>query len=165
MLLVRSVFLLLAFAPVLPAASKKRENPVQLGKEIRSKKKTVRLALDPSVNSYLSFRSASNIANLSLSPWTYIDSVNSSRFPEKILQANCSTSGCLNLQGGGEDATLEAKPIKYQVLVLYRILKERKNKKPGKKAKKVRKKYVFMLGTEEITVGCTCVRPSVIPQQ
>lgn len=162
MLLGTRIFLLLGFTSVLPTASKRRMLSVQLGQEIRPGRKTVKLALDPSVNSYLSFRSPSNIANLSLSPWTYIDSINSSRLPEKILQANCSTSGCLNIQGGGEDATLEAKPIKYQVLVLYRTLKERKNKKPGKKAKK--NKYVLMLGTEEITVGCTCVRPRVIPQ-
>ncbi|MEQ2314877.1 hypothetical protein AMECASPLE_016453 [Ameca splendens] len=162
MLLVTRVFLLLSFASVLPAASKKRLVSVQLGKELRPRRQTVKLTLNPSVNSYLSFRSASNIGNLSLSPWTYIDSFNPFRLPEKILQANCSTTGCLNLQDGGEDATLEAKPIKYQVLVLYRTRKERKNKKPVKKAKK---KYVFMLGTEEITVGCTCVRPSVIPQQ
>ncbi|XP_012707333.2 interleukin-17F-like [Fundulus heteroclitus] len=162
MLLVTRVFLLLGFASVLPAAGKKRLVPLQLGQDISPRGKTVKLVLDPSVNSYLSFRSASNVADLSLSPWTYIDSFNSSRLPERISQANCSTSGCLNIHGGGEDLTLEAKPIKYQVLVLYRSRKERKNKKAGKKAKK---KYVFLLGTEEITVGCTCVRPSVVPQQ
>ncbi|MEQ2248465.1 hypothetical protein ILYODFUR_019379 [Ilyodon furcidens] len=123
MLLVTRVFLLLGFASVLPAASKKRVVSVQLGKELRPRRQTVKLTLDPSVNSYLSLRSASNIGNLSLSPWTYIDSFNPFRLPKKILQANCSTSGCLNLQDGGEDATLEAKPIKYQVLVLYRVIR------------------------------------------
>ncbi|XP_032441388.1 interleukin 17a/f3 [Xiphophorus hellerii] len=157
MLLTRA-FLLLGFVSVIPVASKKRIISVQ---QIRPRSKTMQLALDPSVKSYLSHTSASNIANLSLSPWTYIDSFNSSRLPQKILQANCSTFGCLNLQGRGEDATLQVKPIKYQVLVLYRTLKKRKNNKKGKK----QNKYIFMLGTEEITVGCTCVRPTVIPQE
>ncbi|XP_023203656.1 interleukin-17F-like [Xiphophorus maculatus] len=157
MLLTRA-FLLLGFVSVIPVASKKRIISVQ---QIRPRSKTMQLALDPSVKSYLSHTSASNIANLSLSPWTYIDSYNSSRLPQKILQANCSTFGCLNLQGRGEDATLQVKPIKYQVLVLYRTLKKRNNNKKGKK----QNKYIFMLGTEEITVGCTCVRPTVIPQE
>ncbi|XP_014829438.1 PREDICTED: interleukin-17F-like [Poecilia mexicana] len=156
MLLTR-VFLLLGFVSVIPVASKKRIISVQ---ELRPRSKTMKLVLDSSVKSYLSHSYASNIANLSLSPWTYIDTYNSSRLPQKILQANCSTSGCLNLQGRGEDATLEAKPIKYEVLVLYRTLKKKNNKK-GKK----QNKYIFMLGTEEITVGCTCVRPTVIPQE
>ncbi|XP_015247365.1 PREDICTED: interleukin-17F-like [Cyprinodon variegatus] len=160
MLMVVRVFLLLGFASVLLAAGKKRL--ISLEQKVRPKGRNVKLALDPSAYSYLSIRSDSSIANLSLSPWTYIDSVNPHRFPERILQANCSTSGCLNLYRGDEDLSLEAKPIKYQVLVLYRTLKEKKNKKPGKKAKK---KYVFKLGTEEITVGCTCVRPNVIPQE
>ncbi|XP_008396384.1 interleukin 17a/f3 [Poecilia reticulata] len=156
MLLTR-VFLLLGFVSVIPVASKTQIISVQ---ELRPRGKTMQLALDSSVKSYLSHSSASNIANLSLSPWTYIDTYNSSRLPQKILQANCSTSGCLNLQGRGEDASLEAKPIKYQVLVLYRTLKKKNNKKGKKK-----NKYIFMLGTEEITVGCTCVRPTVIPQE
>ncbi|XP_014883873.1 interleukin 17a/f3 [Poecilia latipinna] len=156
MLLTR-IFLLLGFVSVIPVASKKRIISVQ---ELSPRGKTMQLVLDSSVKSYPSHSYASNIANLSLSPWTYIDTYNSSRLPQKILQANCSTSGCLNLQGRGEDATLEAKPIKYQVLVLYRTLKKKNNNK-GKK----QNKYIFMLGTEEITVGCTCVRPTVIPQE
>uniref|UniRef100_A0A3B5LSY4 Interleukin 17a/f3 n=1 Tax=Xiphophorus couchianus TaxID=32473 RepID=A0A3B5LSY4_9TELE len=151
-------FLLLGFVSVIPVASKKRIISVH---QIRPRSKTMQLALDPSVKSYLSHTSASNIANLSLSPWTYIDSYNSSRLPQKILQANCSTFGCLNLQGRGEDATLQVKPIKYQVLVLYRVEEKQNNNKKGKK----QNKYIFMLGTEEITVGCTCVRPTVIPQE
>ncbi|XP_054900076.1 interleukin 17a/f3 isoform X1 [Poeciliopsis prolifica] len=157
-MLMTGVFLLLGFVWVIPVASKNRIISVQ---QLSPRGKTLQLALDSSVKSYLSHSSASNIANLSLSPWTYIDSFNSSRLPQRILQANCSTSSCLNLQGRGDDATLQVKPIKYQVLVLYRALKKRKINKKGKK----KNKYIFMLGTEEITVGCTCVRPTVIPQE
>ncbi|XP_054900077.1 interleukin 17a/f3 isoform X2 [Poeciliopsis prolifica] len=146
-MLMTGVFLLLGFVWVIPVASKNRIISVQ---QLSPRGKTLQLALDSSVKSYLSHSSASNIANLSLSPWTYM-----------ILQANCSTSSCLNLQGRGDDATLQVKPIKYQVLVLYRALKKRKINKKGKK----KNKYIFMLGTEEITVGCTCVRPTVIPQE
>ena len=48
------------------------------------------------------------------------DSYVESRVPRRISHAQCLTSGCLSLQGGGEDADLEAKPIHYQVLVLHR---------------------------------------------
>lgn len=66
------IFILLGFTSVLPTASKRRMLSVELVQAIRPGRKTMKLALDPSVNSYLSFRSSSNIANLSLSPWTYM---------------------------------------------------------------------------------------------
>uniref|UniRef100_A0A8D2ZNY1 Interleukin-17F-like n=1 Tax=Scophthalmus maximus TaxID=52904 RepID=A0A8D2ZNY1_SCOMX len=118
------------------------------------KGKPVRLVLDPSARPEIS-AFASAVANMSLSPWTYRDSCVESRLPRRISHAQCLTSGCLSLQGGGEDASLEAKPIHYQVLVLHR-----RNKRRGRKA---RQRYDFRLGTEVITVGCTCVRPSVVP--
>ncbi|XP_075940917.1 interleukin 17a/f3 [Anarhichas minor] len=118
---------------------------------------SVRLVLDPSVPPQFG-RSASTIANMSLSPWTYRESCVESRLPRRIFHAVCLTSGCLSLQGGGENAALEAKPIYHQVLVLHKIPKQR----PGNRR---RKWYGFRLGTEVITVGCTCVRPSVVPQQ
>lgn len=43
-----------------------------------------------------------------------------------------------------------------------RVPKQRLNTKGGRKA---RKTYDFRLGTKMISVGCTCVRPSVLPQQ
>uniref|UniRef100_A0A3Q2X026 Interleukin-17F-like n=1 Tax=Haplochromis burtoni TaxID=8153 RepID=A0A3Q2X026_HAPBU len=87
------------------------------------------------------------------------DSSVDSRLPKHISNAQCLTTGCLSPQGGGEDRGLEAKPIKYEVLVLHRVLKPSK-----KKGRKARKQYIFTLGTEVITAGCTCVRPTVIPQ-
>ncbi|XP_070705894.1 interleukin 17a/f3 [Pempheris klunzingeri] len=124
--------------------------------------KTVRLVLDPSVQRQIAATSASTIANMSLSPWTYSNSYVASRLPARLSRAQCLTSGCLSLQGGGEDASLMAKPIYYQVLVLHRVQRQKHSKKGRKKP---RTKYDFRLGTEVIAVGCTCVRPSVVPQQ
>uniref|UniRef100_A0A8D3BNT7 Interleukin-17F-like n=1 Tax=Scophthalmus maximus TaxID=52904 RepID=A0A8D3BNT7_SCOMX len=123
---------------------------VKFGSGAGPKGKPVRLVLDPSARPEIS-AFASAVANMSLSPWTYRDSCVESRLPRRISHAQCLTSGCLSLQGGGEDASLEAKPIHYQVLVLHR------------RGRKARQRYDFRLGTEVITVGCTCVRPSVVP--
>ncbi|XP_017287889.1 interleukin 17a/f3 [Kryptolebias marmoratus] len=154
MLLVMRVLLLLGLVSLLNAR-RSRTVSVQ-GGGLRGR--AVRLVLDHSVKSYLYIQSASSLANTSLSPWTYTNSIDLSRFPERISQAKCQTSGCLGLQGN-EDLTLQAKPIKYQVLVLRRVPRKTAAKKRGKK------KYDYVLGTEVITVGCTCVRPGVVPQQ
>ncbi|KAK2856544.1 hypothetical protein Q5P01_005279 [Channa striata] len=161
MLLVLRVLLVVGLATPLHAARRDQAVSVKLGNGTGLRGKTVRLVLDPSVQSHISSRSASSIANMSLSPWTYRESCVTSRLPMRISQAKCLTTGCLSLQGGGEDAALEAKPIQYQVLVLHRVPRQRPNNKRGRKGKK----YDFRLGMEVITVGCTCVRPSVIPQR
>uniref|UniRef100_A0A8C3ALW0 Interleukin 17a/f1 n=1 Tax=Cyclopterus lumpus TaxID=8103 RepID=A0A8C3ALW0_CYCLU len=126
------------------------------GQGARLRGASVRLDLDPSVMPQIG-RAASTIANMSLSPWTYRESRVESRLPRQIFHAVCLTSGCLSLQGGAENAGLEAKPIYHQVLVLHKISKQR----PGTRR---RKWYSLRLGTEVISVGCTCVRPSVVPQ-
>ncbi|XP_044185522.1 interleukin 17a/f3 [Thunnus albacares] len=153
--------LVLGLASLLHAARKNQEVTVKLGWGTGLKGKTVRLILDSSVQPQIASTSPSSIANMSLSPWTFKDSDVASRLPRRIPQAQCLTSGCLSFQGGGEDAALEAKPIYYQVLVLHRVPRQRQKNKRGKKAKK----YDLRLGTEVISVGCTCVRPIVIPQQ
>ncbi|XP_068433659.1 interleukin 17a/f3 [Clinocottus analis] len=117
---------------------------------------SVRLVLDPSVTPQIGSATAA-VANMSLSPWTYRESRVESRLPRQIFHAVCLSSGCLSLQGGGENLALQAKPIYHQVLVLHRISKQR----PGPKR---RKRYSFRLGTEVISVGCTCVRPGVVLQ-
>ncbi|XP_070843856.1 interleukin 17a/f3 [Chaetodon trifascialis] len=150
--------LVLGLATLLHATRKCQAVSVQLDQGTSLQGRTVRLVLDPSVRSQIASMSASTIANMSLSPWTYRESCVASRLPRQIAHAQCLTSGCLSLQGGGEDAALVAKPIKYQVLVLHRVPRQRHNNKRGRK-------YHFRLATEVITVGCTCVRPSVIPQQ
>ncbi|XP_069014778.1 interleukin 17a/f3 isoform X1 [Embiotoca jacksoni] len=141
----------------LPHATKKGQTgSLKLESRIGLKGKSLKLVLDPSVLMHFASKSDSTIANMSLSPWTYRDSSVASRVPRRITQAQCLTSGCLSLQGGGEDSALQAKPIYYEVLVLHRVL--RRNRK-GKKT------YNFRLDSEVIAVGCTCVRPSIIVQQ
>nr|ALV83412.1 interleukin 17A/F3 [Miichthys miiuy] len=158
MQLVLKSLLLLVLATLLHA-TKGRMVSVKLGRRNKLKDKTVRLILDSSVSLQMTSPPASTIANMSLSPWTYRESCMESRFPRQIAHAQCLTAGCLSLQGGREeDASLVAKPIYYQVLVLHRI--PRHNNKGGWK----RRKYDFRLGMEVVTVGCTCVRPSVVPQ-
>nr|UOV22698.1 interleukin 17F2 [Oostethus manadensis] len=117
---------------------------------------SVRLVLDPQVHQMVT-TSLPDIANISLSPWTYRESCVASRVPRVLSNARCLTSGCLSHPGSEEDAALQVKPIKYQVLVLYRDGSQRQNDNSRKK-KKRRNKYKFRLGTEVITVGCTCVR-------
>lgn len=48
------------------------------------------------------------------------ESCEPARLPQQMSHAQCLTSGCLSLQGGAEDAALEAQPIYYQALVLHR---------------------------------------------
>ncbi|AWP19687.1 putative interleukin-17F-like [Scophthalmus maximus] len=125
MLLLSRALLLLGLA----ALSHGRRNgngngvSVKFGSGAGPKGKPVRLVLDPSARPEIS-AFASAVANMSLSPWTYRDSCVESRLPRRISHAQCLTSGCLSLQGGGEDASLEAKPIHYQVLVLHRTRME-----------------------------------------
>nr|UIR15478.1 interleukin 17F3 [Pagrus major] len=159
MQLVLRALLVLGLATLLHATRKGQTVSVKLGRGTGLKGRTVRLHLDPSVHVQIGGVSTSDIASMSLSPWTYRESFVPSRLPQKISQAQCLTSGCLSLQGGGEDAALEAKPIYYQGLVLHRV--PRLGNRGGRKA---RKKYTFLLGTEMIAVGCTCVRPSVVQQ-
>ncbi|KAM6992585.1 interleukin 17a/f3 [Tautogolabrus adspersus] len=160
MQLVFRAVLVLSLVMLLNATRKSKS--VNLRQRTRLKGKTVRLVLYPSVLSHITSVSASTIANMSLSPWTYRDSFDSSRLPMRISHAECLTSSCLSLQGRGEDAALMAKPIFHQVLVLHRVQRQRPNMKRGKKTKK---RYDFRLGTEEIAVGCTCVRPTVLQQE
>lgn len=163
MQLVVRVLLVLSLAMLLHATTTKiKVVRVKLDQGPGLKGRTVKMILDPSVQPEFISTSDSTTANMSLSPWTYWESHNDSRMPSRISQAQCLTSHCLSLQGGGEDAALQAKPIQYQVLVLYKVKRSRPNKEGRRKA---RKQNIFRLGTEVITVGCTCVRPSVIPQQ
>ncbi|XP_054617843.1 interleukin 17a/f3 [Dunckerocampus dactyliophorus] len=121
---------------------------------------SVRLVLDPLVRQMVT-TPLPDIANISLSPWTYRESSVASRVPRVLSNAHCLTSGCLSHPGGEEDAALRVKPIKYQVLVLHRVPSQRQNNNSRKKKRRRRNKYEFRLETEVITVGCTCVRSIV----
>ncbi|XP_058469937.1 interleukin 17a/f3 [Solea solea] len=158
MLLLLRAVLLLGLVALLHADRNGKIVSVKLGQGIRRRSKTVRLKLDASVHPQ-TFHSP--IASMSVTPWTYRDSLMESRVPQRISHAQCLTSGCLSLHGEGEDSVLQAKPIQYQTLVLHRVPRRRRNMRKGSKAKR---KYDFRLGTEVITVGCTCVRPSVLSQ-
>ncbi|XP_061742525.1 interleukin-17F-like [Nerophis ophidion] len=118
---------------------------------------TVRLLLDPLLR-HMTSAHQDHLANVSLSPWTYRESNVAWRLPRVLSNARCLTSGCLGQPGGGEDAALQVRPIEYQVLVLHRVTRQKKKKKNLSKKKKKNTKYEFRLGTETITVGCTCVR-------
>ncbi|XP_062293762.1 interleukin 17a/f3 [Scomber scombrus] len=161
MILVLRAILVLGLVSLLHACRKERAVKVKMGRGTGLKGKSVRLFLDPSVQPQIGRVSDATDSNMSLSPWTYRDTTVESRIPRRISHAQCLTSGCLSLQGEGEDVALEAKPIYYQVLVLHRVPRQGKNNKEGKKSWR---KYDLKLGTEVISVGCTCVRPSVVPQ-
>ncbi|XP_053192632.1 interleukin 17a/f3 [Scomber japonicus] len=160
MLLVLRALLVLGLVS-LHACRREQTVKVKLGRGTGFKGKSVRLFLDPSVQPQIGRVSDGTISNMSLSPWNYSYTTVESRLPRRISHAQCLTSGCLSLQGEGEDLALEAKPIYYQVLVLHRVPRKEKNNKEGKKS---RRKYDLKLGTEVISVGCTCVRPSVIQE-
>ncbi|KAL0967172.1 hypothetical protein UPYG_G00248700 [Umbra pygmaea] len=138
----------------------------QKNKEKRDKnsgKTTWKLDLDPKIDTH--DVPVSSIANRSLSPWTSGYTHDESRFPEFMAQAQCLKAGCLTASGV-EDMALESKPISYQTLVLRRVQKKNGSRKKGKKdeKKKRKEKYFYRLETEIVTVGCTCVRPSLLHQ-
>uniref|UniRef100_A0A672HIM5 Interleukin 17a/f1 n=1 Tax=Salarias fasciatus TaxID=181472 RepID=A0A672HIM5_SALFA len=135
--------LLLALASLLHASRTGRLASEKPPRSPRARQRMVNLCLNSSAVMKFPSPSSSIAANMSLTPWTY--RWGASRIPRRISQAQCLTSGCLDPRGGGETASLQARPIKYQVLVL-------------------RRQHQFQLGMEEITVGCTCVRPSVLLQ-
>ncbi|KAK6294889.1 hypothetical protein J4Q44_G00341150 [Coregonus suidteri] len=120
---------------------------------------TVGLVLDPNMKSFFPVLP---IANRSLSPWTYIDTYDENRVPQRISQAQCRMSGCLTPEGG-EDMGWESKPIVHQTLVLRRVQGKQGSSK--KRTRKGKKGYFFRLESEIIKVGCTCVIPSILPQK
>lgn len=148
-------------APLLLAVASALLHPSRAGRVVserqrsppRAKKMTVNLYLDPSVHAPMPRQSFPTAANMSLTPWIYRESSVDSRIPRKISQAKCLTSNCLDPRGGGETTDLLAQPIKYPILVLHVVR--------GKNCSSKR----FRLKMKEITVGCTCVRPTVLPQQ
>ncbi|XP_077367286.1 interleukin 17a/f3 [Festucalex cinctus] len=156
------VVLLLGLVTALYATSGSPVDKVQARRRGGLKRRTVRLVVGNSLHGsgdLMVSSSVPNIANMSLSPWIYKESHVASRLPRVLSSAHCLTSACLSYESDQEDATLEVKPIKYQVLVLRRVTNQRPNSNLRKKKKKKKKR--FRLETETITVGCTCIRRSV----
>ncbi|XP_029966387.1 interleukin 17a/f3 [Salarias fasciatus] len=150
--------LLLALASLLHASRTGRLASEKPPRSPRARQRMVNLCLNSSAVMKFPSPSSSIAANMSLTPWTYRDSFVESRIPRRISQAQCLTSGCLDPRGGGETASLQARPIKYQVLVLHIVPRQ------NLPTRRRRRQHQFQLGMEEITVGCTCVRPSVLLQ-
>lgn len=162
MLLTFPVLLVLGLVRPLYAVKRDQTFP---GKQ-RSKLTSVALILDPKQMDTF-HNSGLSSYNRSLTPWTYRETYEEDRLPQRLSQAECMWSYCESALGG-EEAGLESKPIYYQTLVLRRVLSNRskggkrrkKSRKVGKKEKKTKEKYVYRLESEIVTVGCTCVLPS-----
>ncbi|XP_053737508.1 interleukin 17a/f3 [Synchiropus splendidus] len=158
MMVIRAV-LLLAVTTLVTGARKNKVVSVKLDSLSGCKGKSIRVLLDstePQINS----KPTRIIANTSVSPWTYRESLVPSRIPQVISEAECLTSACIGLRGGAEDAGLMAAPIRYQILVLHRVPK----KSQRGKGKRKQQSYNLRLGVKAITVGCTCVRPTIVSQ-
>ncbi|XP_078138516.1 interleukin-17F-like, partial [Centroberyx gerrardi] len=109
----------------------------------------VPLQLDP--EALVPSRSVRPLGKFSLSPWTYNVTQDDSLFPPGLAEARCSLRGCRDAQGG-EDLSLESKPIMHQALLLRRV------------AAAGGRSYHYRLETRLVSVGCTCVRPGVLRQ-
>ncbi|CAN9507797.1 unnamed protein product [Ophioblennius macclurei] len=157
MLLVLRAPVLLALASLLQPSWTGRTVSERPRRPPGAKQRSVKLCLDPSVPMKVPGQFSSNAANMSLSPWKFRESFVESRIPRRISQAECLTTSCPNPWGGEQ---LEVRPIKYQVLVLHIV--PRQSFPTGQRRRQ--KKYKLRLGMEEITVGCTCVRPNVLLQ-
>ncbi|KAM3625797.1 uncharacterized protein V6R79_017724 [Siganus canaliculatus] len=108
----------------------------------------VPLKLDPSSLAPLgNFRS---LESSSISPWTY--NVTHGDYPFPVVEAHCLHKRCL-----ADDDNLESRPIKRHVMLLRRVRSEEAESEAGPS-------YHYELETRLIAVGCTCVRPLVIPQ-
>ncbi|TRY99835.1 hypothetical protein DNTS_014889, partial [Danionella cerebrum] len=149
-LLLRGI-LLLSLAVLSLDAARSEKKSRRKGNQTRGhkiKRNLLCLTPDPTLNLQII---ESPSPERSLSPWTYKTSSDNSRIPSNIPEAQCKTKGCLTANGE-EDLSLESKPIYYQINVLRKI-----------KSKNARH-YSLKLETKLVSVGCTCVSPTVVPQ-
>ncbi|XP_061564129.1 interleukin-17F-like [Cololabis saira] len=116
--------------------------------------KMVQLLLDPSA--LVPSRTNRPLENASISPWAYNDSVDPSLLTQ-LSEARCLLRGCLN-SSGREDRRLESRPIMHQVLLLRRVKPEGAGPRPAHN-------YHYRLESRLVSVGCTCVRPTVQVQE
>ncbi|XP_062324060.1 interleukin 17a/f3 [Osmerus eperlanus] len=147
---------LLALGLVMPGLADKTE----LQKKRYKPVKGVKLTLDSSLMK-TSPDVVSHLNNKALSPWKYRHMYDEDRIPQRLSQAECLSSYC-KFPNRGEDLGFESKPISYQTLVLRRIPSP--GRRRGNKGRTTREDHVFRLESEIVTVGCTCVVPSIIQQ-
>ncbi|XP_073529545.1 interleukin-17F-like [Phyllobates terribilis] len=82
----------------------------------------------------------------SLSPWEYSLCTDPNRFPVVIAEADCLTFACVDADGH-ESPDLISFPIQQEVMVLRR---EQKGCS-----------FSYRLEGEVVTLGCTCVTPTI----
>ncbi|KAM3932672.1 interleukin-17A-like [Leptodactylus fuscus] len=85
-----------------------------------------------------------NVRLRSLSPWSYRLDEDENRHPRVIAEAICSHDWCLD-SDGKKDLSKHSVPITQNMLVLRREVTNCQQS--------------FRLEQQQVTVGCTCVRP------
>ncbi|KAG8445829.1 hypothetical protein GDO86_010568 [Hymenochirus boettgeri] len=92
------------------------------------------------------YSQAHDLQTRSLSGWNYSINHDENRFPAMIREARCLHRGCAN-STGHVDLSLLSYPIKQEILVLRREMKECSAS--------------FTLEKQVVTVACTCVNPVI----
>ncbi|TWW67566.1 Interleukin-17A [Takifugu flavidus] len=140
-----------ALAAALPRPGGHLKRSVKANKKSPAVMETVPLQLDP--KNLVVTHNIRPLENVSISPWTYNISRDTSLFPP-LAEARCLFRGCLDSEGQ-EDQSLESKPIMRQVLLLRKVSSE----------EGAGHSYHFRLESRLVAVGCTCIRPVVLHHQ
>ncbi|XP_042313948.1 interleukin-17F-like, partial [Sceloporus undulatus] len=89
-----------------------------------------------------------NVRNKSLSPWDYRINEDPNRFPHVIAEAKCRHDVCLDFTGRALYHGMNSVPIQQEILVLKR--------------KQIGCQQTYSLEKQLVTVGCTCIIPTII---
>ncbi|XP_056138582.1 interleukin-17C [Lampris incognitus] len=99
------------------------------------------------------YRHAADISSRSLSPWRYIYETKEDRFPRTLAVAQCLCKGCIisrEKSPRAESMDYNSVPLKQSRVVLRKELCE-----DGKK-------YRLVPVSEDVAIGCTCVRAKIL---
>ncbi|OCT58600.1 interleukin-17C [Xenopus laevis] len=88
------------------------------------------------------------LSHRSISPWSYRIDYDENRYPQKLAFAQCLCKGCINVDTGKDDSSLNSVSVEQTMLVL------RKKKCPSSSTS-----YMFELEYIKVPVACTCVIP------
>ncbi|KAH0621817.1 hypothetical protein JD844_023459, partial [Phrynosoma platyrhinos] len=88
-----------------------------------------------------------NIRNRSLSPWDYSINEDPNRFPHVIAEAKCRHDACLDFTGRGLNHHMNSVRIQQEILVLKR--------------EQIGCQQTYSLEKQLVTVGCTCIHPTI----